>query len=116
MGAVLVVEGGEVTGTGAKPFAAPTLASVPASLQFYVRGEAQGASFVLELPQPAELKGRLYDAAGREVARLADGAREAGVHSFAVGAGTPSGIYFGRMIVTSAGERRILMSKIAVVD
>jgi len=54
------------------------------------------------------------------VARIADGAREAGVYHFALGracgAGLPSGIYFGRMIVTSAGRREVLQSRIAVIE
>ena len=97
-----------------------TLASGPATLRFYARSEARGSSFALELPQAAELDGRVYDAAGRQVARIADGAREAGVYSFALGraggAGLPSGIYFGRMIVTSAGRREVLQSRIAVIE
>ena len=97
-----------------------TLASGPATLRFYARSETRGSSFALELPQAAEVDGRVYDAAGREVARIADGAREAGVYQFALGraggAGLPSGIYFGRMIVTSAGKREVLQSRIAVIE
>jgi hypothetical protein len=88
-------------------------------LRFYVRSESQGARFVLELPQAAQLDGRVYDAAGREVARIADGTREAGVYSFALGrtggAGLPNGIYFGRMLVTREGMREVLQARIAVV-
>jgi len=75
---------------------------------------------VLELPQAADVEGRVYDAAGREVARIAEGAREAGVYRFALGrsggAGLPNGIYFGRMVVTKAGVREVLQSRIAVID
>ena len=72
---------------------------------------------MLELPHAATLDGRVYDAAGREVARIADGTREAGVHTFAVGVSgaLPDGIYFGRMVVTMAGEREVLQARIAVV-
>jgi hypothetical protein len=121
-GAALVVDGGSVSGMSSKPIAAPTLASsasTPAMLRFYVRSESQGARFVLELPQAAQLDGRVYDAAGREVARIADGTREAGVYSFALGraggAGLPNGIYFGRMLVTREGMREVLQARIAVV-
>jgi hypothetical protein len=87
------------------------------TLRFYARADA---SFALELPQAAELDGRVYDAAGREVARIADGAREAGVYTFALGrsggAGLPNGIYFGRMVVSMAGAREVLQTKIAVLN
>ena len=96
-----------------------TLASGPATLRFYARSEARGSSFALELPQAAHIDGRVYDAAGREVARIADGARDAGVYSFALGrsggVGLPSGIYFGRMIVTREGAREVLQARVAVV-
>jgi hypothetical protein len=97
-----------------------TIASAPATLQFYARNEARNASFVLELPQAADVDGRVYDAAGREVARIADGPREAGVHRFALGrsggAGLTNGIYFGRMVVMNAGVREVLKSRIAVIN
>ena len=122
-----LVEGGEFLGfiergaghggAGMGPSSA-TIAAGPATLRFYARSEPRG--FVLELPQAAEVDGRVYDAAGRQVARIADGAREAGVYHFALGraggAGLPSGIYFGRMIVTSAGRREVLQSRIAVIE
>ena len=114
-GALLVVEGGAVSGLTAKPIASPTSASTPATLRFYTRSEARGTSFVLELPQAAELKGRLYDAAGREVARLAEGAKGAGIHTFVVASGTPNGIYFARMTVTRQGASETLMARVAVV-
>jgi len=122
-----LVEGGEFLGfiergsghggAGMGPSSA-TIVAGPATLRFYSRSEPRG--FVLELPQAAEVDGRVYDAAGRQVARIADGAREAGVYHFALGraggAGLPSGIYFGRMIVTSAGRREVLQSRIAVIE
>jgi hypothetical protein len=114
-GAALVVDGGVVSGMSAKPVAMPTSASTPATLRFYARSEARGTSFVLELPQAAELKGRLYDAAGREVARLADGVRDAGVHDFAVAAGVPNGIYFARMIVARQGASDVLSAHVSLV-
>ena len=114
----LQILGGTLSGMAAnKPLASPTSASAPQALQFYARTGTTGASFVLELPHAATLDGRVYDAAGREVARIADGTREAGVHTFAVGVSgaLPDGIYFGRMVVTMAGEREVLQARIAVV-
>jgi hypothetical protein len=119
-----VLDGGELvgaimrgTGRGGAGvgLSGATIASTPATLRFYARNESRGASFVLELPQAAELKGRLYDAAGREVARLADGIKGAGVHDFAVDAGVPNGIYFARMIVTRQGASDVLSARVAVV-
>jgi hypothetical protein len=117
----LSILGGVLEGaTASKQMAAPTSASAPAVLRFYARSSAGDASFVLELPQAARVDGRVYDAAGREVARIADGTREAGAYSFAIGraggAGLPNGLYFGRMAVTtSQGVREMLQTKVAVV-
>ena len=55
--------------------------NVPAALRFEGRGVASGACFVLDLPRKAMLDIRAYDVRGREVARLADGMRPAGVHT-----------------------------------
>ena len=119
-----VLEGGELLGNimrsagrggaGMGPSAA-SIGSIPATLRFYARSEARGTSLVLELPQEAELTGRLYDAAGREVARLADGMRDAGVHDFAVAAGVPNGIYFARMIVARQGASDVLSARVSLV-
>jgi hypothetical protein len=87
----------------------------PATLRFYARSEARGTSLVLELPQEAELTGRLYDAAGREVARLVDGMRNAGVHVFAVGAGVPNGVYFARMSVARQSASEVLNARVSVL-
>ena len=122
-----VLEGGELLGAimhgpgrGEAGISGATITSAPATLQFYARNEARSASFVLELPHAADVEGRVYDAAGREVARIADGPREAGVHRFALGrsggAGLTNGIYFGRMVVTNAGVREVLQSRIAVIN
>jgi len=95
--------------------------SVAAVLRFQSRRTPQGASFVLELPYAAELDGRLYDAAGREVARLVEGARPAGVHSFAVGGsgasvrGLASGIYFARLGIVAGGVREVRTARVALL-
>lgn len=93
--------------------------SRPAMLAFYGQRNRQGASFVLELPQSALLKGRVYDAAGREVGVLADGLREAGVHRFTVrGAGTSlaSGVYFARMSVTNGGASEVKTARVTLLQ
>jgi hypothetical protein len=119
-----VLEGGEFLGAitrgvgrgdaGVGPSAA-SIGSTPATLRFYARSEARGTSLVLELPQEAELTGRLYDAAGREVARLVDGMRNAGVHVFAVGAGVPNGVYFARMSVARQSASEVLNARVSVL-
>jgi len=61
------------------------------------------------------VQGRVYDAAGREVARIADGPREAGAYHFAVGADVPNGIYFARMVVTTSAGSEMRQARVAVV-
>jgi hypothetical protein len=119
-----LLEGGELVGAimralgrggaGVGPSGA-TIASAPATLQFYARNEARSASFVLELPHAADLDGRIYDAAGREAGRFASGPRDAGVHTFAVGADVPNGIYFARMVVTTSAGSEMRQARVAVV-
>jgi len=55
-----------------------------------------------QLSAPARVSLRVYDTAGREVAKLADGWRDIGAHEVTFDAsGLPSGIYFARL---SAGN------------
>ncbi len=96
-------------------------AAAPATLRFYGRRGANGSSFVLELPQAADLKGRIYDASGREVARFADGPRPAGVHVFplrdAGGAsgGLASGMYFARVVVSHGAGGDVRTARVIVL-
>jgi hypothetical protein len=100
--------------------ASAATAAAPARLAFHAGG-ARSASFVLELPRAAALDGRVFDTAGREVARIVDVAREAGVHTFALdgssgaAARLASGIYFGRIVVTTGGVSEVLKARVAVV-
>ena len=79
--------------------------TVPRALTFYGRG-ASPAEFVIELPHDATLTVRAYDARGREVARLADGSRPAGVHRLALSGAhdLPSGVYFARATIESGSR------------
>ncbi|HKQ58140.1 MAG TPA: hypothetical protein VJY35_09750 [Candidatus Eisenbacteria bacterium] len=89
---------------------------VPAALRLYPRSGA-GAAFVLDLPRDADITVRAYDAAGREIARLAEGARAAGVHVFPLAGGRgapPSGIYFARAWVRSGGAEETRSARIAL--
>ncbi|MEO5616627.1 MAG: hypothetical protein ABIS67_02570, partial [Candidatus Eisenbacteria bacterium] len=91
-----------------------------ATLAFSGRSGPRGASFVLELPCAAELKGRVYDAAGREVARLVDGPSPAGVHTFAINhsgsavRGLASGVYFAQIGITGGGANEVRMARAVV--
>jgi hypothetical protein len=93
----------------------------PEALRFFGQRGTRGASFVLELPYAAELKARVYDASGREVARLADGMRPAGVHVFSLdgsgGAapGLASGVYFARAAVVSGGVSEVRTARVIVL-
>ncbi len=110
-GAMTLVMGG-TTAVGDAPTAIGTL-------RFTGRTTSAGTSFVLELPYAAELKGRLYDAAGREVAKLGDGLLAAGVHTFAMnragGANVPSGVYFARMSVVHQGIEEVRIARAVVL-
>jgi hypothetical protein len=89
---------------------------VPAALRLAGRGIGSGACFVLDLPRDAMLDVRAYDVRGREVARLANGMRPAGVHTFPVGAelGLPSGVYFARAEVRRVGTVETLSARVAM--
>lgn len=91
----------------------------PASLRFYGRGGAE-AAFVIELPQDATVSVRAYDARGREVARLADGLKPAGVHRFALsGRGASrdlaSGVYFARATIERAGTTETRTARVVAL-
>lgn len=95
-------------------------AVTPTTLRFYGRRVAGGSEFVLELPRDADLSGRVYDASGREVARLADGAHAAGVYVFALRgaggpAGLPSGLYFARMQMLREGVNETRSARVVLV-
>ena len=109
-GAMLLVTGGTTAVDGP---------SAIGTLRFFGRSTTTGTSFVLQLPYAAEIKGRVYDAAGREVAKLGDGVMTAGAHSFAVGrAGggdLASGVYFARMSVVHDGITDVRLARAVVL-
>jgi len=88
------------------------------ALRFFGRTTTAGASFVLELPFAATVKGAVYDAAGREVAKLADGAQPAGLHTFALdrAAGLASGVYFARVHVAASGTTSVRSARAVVLQ
>jgi hypothetical protein len=95
-------------------------AGIPASLRFYASRGATGTRLVLELPEASALRARVYDATGREVARLADGVMSAGVHFFALDGseGSPAlatGMYFARLSVTKGGAEAIRTARVLVI-
>lgn len=74
------------------------------------------AAFALDLPRAAEVSLRVYDIAGRDVASLSRGVREAGVHQFALrGHSLASGVYFGRVQLRSEGRTETRTAPIVYV-
>jgi hypothetical protein len=73
------------------------------------------------LPARANVRLNIYDARGRLVRRLSNESREAGVHTIQwdgqddQGRGVPTGIYFGRLMVTGGTLQEILARKIIVI-
>lgn len=85
---------------------APLSLSVPSSP---LRG---GGRVLLHLVEPARVRAGVFDLAGRQVARLAEGRYDAGWQTFAVPAGLAPGVYVVR---ASVGEST-LSRKFAVLD
>ncbi|MCC6350461.1 MAG: delta-60 repeat domain-containing protein [Candidatus Eisenbacteria bacterium] len=94
-------------GTGDVPVDRPQLLlSVPSSP---LRG---GGHVLFHLSEPSRVRVSLFDLAGRESARLADGSYDAGWQSLAVPAWLAPGVYVARARV---GER-VLSRKFAILD
>jgi hypothetical protein len=72
---------------------------LPKSIAFSGRSGA----FELALPRAAQVHVALYDVRGREVARLVDGAKPAGIHRLVLPDGVRRGIYFGRARIREDG-------------
>ncbi|MEL7364165.1 MAG: T9SS type A sorting domain-containing protein, partial [Bacteroidota bacterium] len=102
---------------------APVLASATTAPTTPVLGAAYPNPFVqqalvpLTLVEAADVTLAVYDALGRQVALLADGAHEAGAHTFALDAASlASGVYFVRALVAPAsGVSEVLTQRISVV-
>ncbi len=63
------------------------------------------ATVSVEMPEPGALRVTVLDLLGREVAVLADDAREAGVHEMRLDASRlPAGVY---VVVLDSGARRL---------
>lgn len=89
------------------PVAALRLAALPS---------AGAPAFALELPSAAEVRARLYDVGGREVATLADSPLAAGRHRLeAAAARLPSGIYFARAVVRAGGATEVRSARAVVL-
>ena len=59
------------------------------------------ATLRCDLPEPAQVALTVYDVLGREVARLVDGARQAGAHREPLDASVlPAGVYVVRLQAT----------------
>ena len=83
------------------------------ALRFAVEGGTHSPVIALDLPEVAGIRVTLYDVAGREAAVLASGGLAAGRHRFAVaGTNVPSGLYFARAVVRTAGGTRVLTARL----
>lgn len=96
-----LAEGGESTTTAPSASAKAADTSVPE--RYALRGTApnpvrRSATVEYDLPEASEVTLIVHDLLGREMARLASGSREAGVHSEEIDASTlPSGVYLVRL-------------------
>lgn len=97
---------GYTTGVPAIPALAAFAVSPTAPNPFFARTTVQ-----LSMSRAAEVRAAVYDLAGREVARLANGRLEAGTHTLSWdgrtrgGAAAPAGLYFVRVARDGAEER-----------
>jgi hypothetical protein len=76
------------------------------SIRFTALPSGAGLAYQLDLPEPADVRVRLYDPAGREVARIADAALARGRHRLEGPSGgdrLASGLYFARAVVRTNG-------------
>lgn len=72
--------------------------------------------FTLELPNAADVRARLYDVGGREVATLVDSPLAAGRHRLEAAAGRlPSGVYFARAVVSANGAKVVRTARAIVL-
>jgi len=93
--------------TGVDGTPAPAVSEVLEAEPNPVRDEST-IRFALAHDGPVRLE--VYDAAGRQVARLADGTWSAGVHDVRWNAGTaPAGIYFARLTASGRTAQRTLV-------
>ncbi len=99
----------------------PEVIEIPAALSFAAHPRASGADLLLALPQPASIEIRIYDPAGREVARIPQQASSAGRHVFhwdgsaASGGDVGSGVYFARALVRDERTTQVRRSRILVL-
>lgn len=67
----------------------------------------QGGAVRFVLPEAAVVRLELFDVAGRRIARLAEGRREAGTHVLPLeGSGWPGGVYFVRLVAGARSQTR----------
>jgi hypothetical protein len=97
--------------------AAP-LPAVPGALALASRRTEGGALVELALPQAADVRLKLFDVAGREVAILQEGMVGGGRHEYALAAGRAalgSGVYFARALVTRDGATESRTARVTLV-
>ena len=95
---------------------------VPEELRLLVRSNLGSESVLaLNLPEPATVRISVFDLNGRRVALLADEARPAGSHAWALaghengGYRLPAGVYLVRADVATGGRARALRANLVLV-
>lgn len=82
------------------------------TLRFRAVSNAGRTAFVLDLPQDADVRVKLLDVTGREIARLHEGRLGAGTHTLAnTAAALPSGVYFARAEIVRDGVTSVRTAK-----
>lgn len=92
--------------------------AIPTRYRLSAGGTRSRLAFTLDLPGGADVDVRLHDVTGREVAVLGRGAFSAGRHSLTLpgeAATLPSGVYFARAAITSAGTTISRTAKASLV-
>jgi len=111
---VVVVGAGEVVNADAgATYAAdaPTVPEAVALAQNFPNPFNPRTTIRVELPEAHRLAVKVYDLLGREIAVLADGTYEPGVHQFMFeGSNSPSGVLFCQMAATRLSDGRITMA------
>ncbi len=88
--------------------------ALPRELSFLGRNGSPGF-LELALPAASDIHVRLFDVRGREVARVAGGPAEAGVHRYPLAADLRRGVYFGRATVRAAHPVAPSLTRVARV-
>ena len=104
----------------AMPFASAAVAALPTHYALHAArpNPARGtATLRYDLPEPAQVALTVYDVLGREVARLVDGARQAGAHRETLDASVlPAGVYVVRLQATGESAPFAATERLTILE